>query len=100
MVQQVPKCGWQLCGEVMQFCVLLFHIIKFCSLFCIFLTSQSEVDFGIALLRISVASVTQHARCGPSAVQHLSSKSHKWHNFWEKVIECQMCVLEFSTTFV
>jgi hypothetical protein len=28
----------------------MFQIIKFCSLFCIFLTSQSDIDFGIALL--------------------------------------------------
>ena len=48
MVRQVLKCGWQLCGEVMQLCMWLFHTIKCCSLFCIFLTSQSEVDFGIA----------------------------------------------------
>jgi hypothetical protein len=32
---------------VMQLCMQLFHVIKFCSLFSIFLTSQLEVDFGI-----------------------------------------------------
>ena len=32
----------------MQLCMWPFHIIKFCSQFCIFLTSQSDVDFGIA----------------------------------------------------
>jgi len=34
----------------MQICMYLFQIIKFCSVFCILLTSQSEVDFGIALV--------------------------------------------------
>jgi len=33
-----------------QLCMSLCHIIKFCSLFGIFLTRQSEVDFGIALV--------------------------------------------------
>ena len=34
----------------MQLCMLLLHIVKFCSLFCIFLTSQSDFDFEIALV--------------------------------------------------
>jgi hypothetical protein len=32
----------------------LFHIIKFCSLFCIFLTNQSEVDFRIEYVAILI----------------------------------------------
>ena len=42
----------------MQICMSLFHIIKFCSVFCILLTSQSEVDFGIALIVGSNMAVT------------------------------------------
>jgi len=49
----------------MQLYTYLFHIIKFCFLFCIFLTSQSEVDFGIAL----VVYLLQIDHCNASDVQ-------------------------------
>ena len=28
-----------------------------------------------------------------------SSSSHKWHDFWEKVIQDKMCAFIFPTTF-
>jgi hypothetical protein len=34
------------------------------------------------------------------ALQYFSTLSHKWHIFWEKIIEDKMRVLIFSTTFV
>jgi len=39
----------------MQLCMLLFRIIKVCSLFRIFFNNQSEVYFGIALVNLGVA---------------------------------------------
>jgi hypothetical protein len=57
---------------------------------------------------VSVSTGIQHAKCmrhitssvAWPVVQHYPTISHKLHGFREKVIEHEMCVLNFSTQFV